>query len=121
MSGQPLLARVAELCVALAEAEREDSPPHAAFRVRGRTFAYFVEDHHGDGIVGIHAKTRPGENEALIDAHPDRYFMPAYLGARGWVGLRLDAGEPDWREVEDVLTESYVQVAPKTLARRLSA
>lgn len=47
--------------------------------------------------------------------------MPAYLGARGWVGLRLDVGEPDWREVEDVLTESYVLVAPKKLARRLSA
>ena len=45
--------------------------------------------------------------------------MPSYLGSRGWVALRLDVGEVDWAEVEDLVTDSYVQVAPKRLAAQV--
>lgn len=103
------------ICLALPEAERVDYDPHAQFRVRKRTFAYFLDDHHGDGIVGLTCK---GPHE-LIPAHPDRYYMPSYLGSRGWVALRLDDGEIDWAEVEDLVTGSYLQVAPKRLAAQV--
>ena len=107
---------MAGICLGLPEATREDSGPHDTYRVRGKTFAYFVQDHHGDGIVGIHAKAHPGENEALIAEHPERFFMPPYVGPRGWVGLRLDGPSPDWDEAEGVLVESYLLTAPKKLA-----
>jgi hypothetical protein len=57
-----------------------------------------------------------GEAEALVSANPERFYRPAYVGPRGWVGLRLDRGEIDWTEVTDLVTESYLLTAPKRLA-----
>jgi phosphoribosylglycinamide formyltransferase-1 len=103
------------ICLALPEAELVVREPHAQFVVRKRTFAYFLDDHHGDGIVGITCK---GPQERLAE-HPERYYLPSYLGSRGWVALRLDVGEIDWDEVEDLVTGSYLQVAPKRLAAQV--
>jgi len=108
------LDRVSEICAELPEAEREVSGRHAVFRVRKRTFAYYLDDHHGDGIVGVVFKAPAGEG--LIAAQPDRFYKAAYLHHRGWVGLRLDTGPVDWTEVADFLTDSYLAVAPKRLA-----
>jgi predicted DNA-binding protein (MmcQ/YjbR family) len=113
------LERLSAICLELPEAKREDSGRHAAFRVRGRTFVYYLDDHHGDGIVGLNAKAAPGVAEQLIDEQPDRFYRPAYLGHRGWVGMRLDTPALDWDEVAGVVVESYRLCAPKSLARSL--
>jgi|SRR5580698_2572939 hypothetical protein len=112
-----MLARLTRICLALPEAVREDKGSHAAFLVRKRTFAYFLNDHHGDGIVSIACRALPGENTALVAAQPDRFYLPAYIGSRGWIALRLDHGEIDWDEVTELLTGSYRMVAPKRRAR----
>jgi hypothetical protein len=111
------LQRLSEICCELPEARRELSGRHAVFKVRGRTFAYYLDDHHGDGIVGVVFKTPA--NEGLIAADPDRFYMPSYIGHRGWAGLRLDTGPVDWTEVADFVTDSYLAVAPKRLAAQL--
>ena len=113
------LVRVTKICLALPEATRWYNGQHAQFQVKKRTFAYYLNDHHGDGIVAINCKVLPGDNAALIKASPDRFYMPAYIGHRGWVGLRLDTGEIDWEEVKELLTDSYRRVAPKTLAAKV--
>jgi hypothetical protein len=115
----PRLRRLAAICLALPEATREDSGRHATFRIRKRAFAYWLDDHHGDGIVGVVCKARWGETDALIAADPDRFYRPAYVGPRGWVGLRLDLGDIDWTEVTDLVTESYLSMAPKTLTAQV--
>ena len=84
------LEKVSEICADLPEAERELSGNHAGFRVRGRIFAWFLDDHHGDGIVAITCKVAPGRNAELVELDPRRFFIPSYSGARGWVALRLD-------------------------------
>ncbi len=86
-----------------------------------RPFAYFLNDHHGDGIVGVTCKVMPGENTALVKAQPRRFYLPAYLASRGWVALRLDVGKVDWDEVRDLLIASYVLIAPKRLAENLKS
>jgi hypothetical protein len=106
---------------ALPEAEVEASGRHLTMRVRGRTFAYLLDDHRGDeGILGVVAKAGPGEAGDLIAARPERYYRPAYLGHRGWVGLRLGTGPIDWGDVEDLVTDSYLRVAPKRLGALLA-
>jgi predicted DNA-binding protein (MmcQ/YjbR family) len=110
------LVRLTKICDTLPEATREYNGRHARFHVRNRTFAYFLDDHQGDGIVGLSCKVAPGWNEALVEAEPDRFCKPAYLAHRGWIGLRLDRGKVDWSEVADLVTESYVLTAPKRLA-----
>lgn len=90
-----------------------------AFSVRGRNFAYYFDDHHGDGLVALCCKAAPGEQEALVAADPERFYRPAYVGSKGWVAMRLDLDEVDWTEVRELLTESYRLVAPKRLSARL--
>src|SRR6202050_3754246 len=115
------LARLTKICVALPDATREVMGSHAGFYVRKKTFAYFLNDHHGDGIVSVACKALPGENKALAAAQPDRFYLPAYIGPKGWVALRLDIGKVDWEEVAELVTASYRQVAPKRLVALLPA
>jgi predicted DNA-binding protein (MmcQ/YjbR family) len=84
--------------------------------VRKKVFAYFLNDHHGDGIVSVTGKVLPGDNVTLAAAQPDRFYLPAYIGPRGWVALRLDIGAVDWDEVAELITGSYQLIAPKRLA-----
>lgn len=113
------LEKVTTICLALPGTSREMMNSHAAFRVRKKIFAYFLDNHHGDGIIGITCKVLPGDNTALIASDPHRFYMPAYVGPRGWVGLRLDVPDVDWEEVAEMLKHSYKLVAPKTLGSKL--
>jgi predicted DNA-binding protein (MmcQ/YjbR family) len=119
MTEDPRLTRLTAICAELPEAERVDHAPHAQFRVRKRTFAYFLDNHHGDGIVGVTFKAPGGQPQGLINANPDRFYWATYLGSRGWVSLRLDREDVDWDEVAGLVTESYVQIAPKRLAAQV--
>ena len=110
------LARLTKICLALPEATRRDSGSHAAFVVRGKAiFAYFLNDHHGDGIVSVACRALPGDNVALAAAQPARFYLPPYIGPRGWIALRLDNGEVDWDEVAELVVGSYRLMAPKRL------
>jgi hypothetical protein len=108
--------RLVRLCRTLPEATATPHDQHIGFQVRGRTFAWYVDDEHGDGRVGVLCKAPPGENAALAAADPHRFYLPRYLGRRGWVGLRLDLQDVDWGEVAELVADSYRLVAPKRLA-----
>jgi phosphoribosylglycinamide formyltransferase-1 len=118
---KPQLKRVTEIALALPETTRKVHGSHAQFLVRKKTFAYFLDNHHGDGIVSITGKVLPGDNKALAEAQPKRFYLPAYIGSRGWVALRLDVGKVDWSEVEELLKGSYALVAPRKLAEQVKA
>jgi hypothetical protein len=115
MNKSARLSLLSDICLALPEATRELQGDHASFRVRKKVFAYFLNNHHGDGIVSICGKTLPGDHTALVASDPARFYLPAYIGPRGWVGMRLDVGEVDWDEVRELVIGSYLQTAPKTL------
>jgi hypothetical protein len=111
-------ARVERLCLALPEATGEGGQ-HVGYRVRGRTFAWLTEDHHGDGRRAVTCKAPAGAQTAMVAADPDRFFVPPYLGPRGWVGLLLDTPEVDWAEVGELVADSYRLVAPRRLAAQV--
>ena len=110
------LIHLTKICLALPETSVTVSGRHAMFVVRKKTFAYYLDDHHGDGIVAACFKVAPGENAELAAADEDRYYVPAYIGPRGWVGLRLDTRAVDWAEVAVQAAQSYRRIAPKRLA-----
>jgi predicted DNA-binding protein (MmcQ/YjbR family) len=116
----PRLKRVKEICLELVETTTQRHGSHAAFLVRQKTFAYYLDNHHGDGIIAIACKVAPGDNQLLANAQPERFYLPAYIASRGWVALRLDRGEIDWEEVRELLQESYRRIAPKRLAANVS-
>ena len=111
-------ARMIDVCAGLPGVTVEEGR-HVGFSVRGKRFAWLLDDHHGDGRLALNCKAPPGECSARVEANPDRFFVPAYLGARGWLGLWLDTGAVDWDEVELVVLEAYLLVAPKKLAAQL--
>jgi predicted DNA-binding protein (MmcQ/YjbR family) len=113
------LVRLTKICLALPEATMYRHGSHAGFLVRKRTYAYFLNDHHGDGMVAVTGKVLPGDNKALATAQPERVYLPAYLAPNGWVALRLDVGEVDWEEVSELVACSYRLVAPKRLAAQV--
>ena len=109
------LIRISRICARLPRTERDYNGRHAAFRVAKKTYAWFLHDHHGDGIVSLCVKVLPGDNARLAAASPERFYPPAYLASRGWVALRLDRGAIDWDEVTELLKGSYKLIAPKSL------
>jgi predicted DNA-binding protein (MmcQ/YjbR family) len=109
------LGEVSKICSAWPEVTVERSAPHATFRVRKKVFAYFLDNHHGDGIVAICIKMELGQNREMALQDPQRFYLPAYIGWRGWAGIRLDTSV-DWRLVAQLILSSYRLVAPKKLA-----
>ncbi len=113
------LEALTKICLALPETRREDQGSHAAFLVGKRTFAYYLNNHHGDNIISVCCKVLPGENSVLVESAPRRFYLPAYIGSRGWIGLRMDLATLNWNEVKELILGSYLQIAPKRLGSRL--
>lgn len=112
-----LLDRVRDLAMALPEADEVSSHGMPCFGiVKGKKFAYFTQDHHGDGKTALLVKISGAEEQAmLIELDADRYYRPAYFGD-GWVGIRLDLGDTDWDAIGEWLRKSWLAIAPKKLA-----
>ena len=111
--------RLIELCKSLPEAEAERAGvQHLAFKVRKKIFAYYVYDHHHDGRIALLCKAPPGEQARLVEESPSRYFVPPYVGPKGWIGLRLDGARVDWRTVKHLMFVAYFLTAPDKLRKR---
>lgn len=113
------LRHVRTACMALPEVEERLSHGSPTFFVRGKkTFVTHVDDHHGDGRLAIWCAAPLGIQEALVAEEPRRFFVPPYVGPRGWLGVRLDV-DVDWDEVGVLVEEAYRVVAPKKLVAEL--
>ncbi|WP_285654297.1 MmcQ/YjbR family DNA-binding protein [Actinomycetospora sp. NBRC 106375] len=116
MEEERLVAHLREVCLALPEATEKISHGSPSWFVR-KMFASYVGRHHGSEYYAIWVAAPVGVQEEMVDAEPDRFFVPPYVGHRGWLGLRLDVepGGPDWDEVRAVVTDAYRVIAPKRL------
>src|SRR5262245_53902736 len=106
-----------EICRQLPEVEYEAlGDGHISFRIRKKIFAYYLFDHHGDGIIAFCCKSSLNEQRRLIRDDSESFFVPAYLGARGWIAIRLDLDEVDWDTVSELARQAYQAIAPRKLA-----
>lgn len=109
-------ARLGELVAGLPGAVVEDSYGHASFLVKGKRVAWLLVDHHDDGRLALCVKAPPGEQQALV-AESSGYFVPVYLGPKGWVGVNLDAAsDPGWGEVAALIEQAWRMTAGKRAA-----
>lgn len=114
-----VLPELRQICLSLPETNERQSHGSPTFFIRDKkTFVTFVDDHHGDGILGMWCAAAPGVQGQLVDEEPDRFFVPPYVGHRGWLGVRFDR-ELDWDEIDEIVTDAYRQVAPRTLLAEL--
>jgi hypothetical protein len=113
------LDHVRAICGALPEVNERPSHGSPTWFIRDKkTFASFLEDHHGDGRIAIWCAAPPGVQATLVEEEPERFFYPPYVGHRGWLGVRVDI-DPDWEEVAAILEDAYRCIAPKTLINTL--
>jgi hypothetical protein len=117
MSDSPL-ERLRQLCLALPEATERLSHGEPTWFVRGKkTFATYA-DHHHDDRVAFWCAAPPGAQDLLVGSDPARFFVPPYVGHRGWLGVWLDVPQ-DWDHLADLVADAYRTVAPKRLVAAL--
>jgi predicted DNA-binding protein (MmcQ/YjbR family) len=109
---------VREVCLWLPEAEEFLSHNTPNFRVRGKTFATYTLNHHGDGRVSLWLNAPSGVQSALVKAEPKHFFVPPYVGPSGWIGVQLDKGI-SWKRVAELVRQAYEKVAPPALRDRI--
>ena len=111
MSDTPL-DRVRTICMALPDVSEKLSHGLPTWFTRRRTFVMYLNDHHGDGREAVWCAAPEGAQEMLIEAVPDHYFRPPYVGHRGWVGVRLDR-DLGWEEIAGVIEDAHETIARK--------
>ena len=115
------LARIRELCLALPETSERPSHGAPTFFVRGkRSFLMVLDDHHGDGRFAIWCAAPDGVQGMLVAGDGERFFVPPYVGHRGWLGLRLDRDFED-DELAGIVEDAYAEVAPAKLVQAARA
>jgi hypothetical protein len=115
------LAKLREICLELPETSERSSHGAPTFFVREkRAFLMVLTDHHGDGRFAIWCAAGDGVQALLVAADPDKFFVPPYVGHRGWLGVRLDCGL-DWNELVGIAEDAYAEVAPASLVESARA
>lgn len=114
------LIRLRKICLALPEAHEVEAWGEPTFRVRNKLFAMYAAagTHHGAGGPSVWCKATRVNQGLMIDADPERFFVPPYVGPSGWIGIRLH-GKPDWAEIASLLYDGYRLIAPKRLVALL--
>lgn len=113
------LTRLRKLCLALPEAHEVEAWGAPTFRVRNKLFAMYASaaSHHGGGRPAVWCKAGPGNQQLMVRAEPERFFVPPYVGPSGWVGVWLD-GDVDWSELAELLKDAWRLTAPKRVVAR---
>jgi hypothetical protein len=110
-----VLDRLRTVCLALPATTERPSHGAPSFFVRDkRCFLMLLDNHHGDGRFAIWCAAPAGDQQLLVEADSERFFVPPYVGHRGWLGVRLDRSI-DWDELAGIVEDAFCAVAPKRL------
>src|SRR5262245_48625836 len=113
------LERLRRLCLALPEATERLSHGEPTWFVRGKKTFVMYADHHHDDRLAFWCAAPDGAQEALVALDPKRFFVPPYVGTRGWLGVRLDVPPLDWGQIADLVADAYRTVAPRRVVAEL--
>jgi len=111
--------RLRQACLRMPETQERLSHGEPTWFAGGRRAFVMLADHHHDDRFGFWAAAPEGVQGRLVAEDPDRYFVPPYVGGRGWVGVRLDVPDVDWDRVDQIVEDAFRAVATKTLLARL--
>jgi hypothetical protein len=110
-----LLERVRHVCFDFAGTEEKLSHGSPFFNVRGKGYLIFAGRRYGDGSVTVWCKSTADAQQRLVAREPDLYFVPPYMGVKGWVGVRLDRPRSDFDALAILVEEAWSTVVPKKL------
>lgn len=113
-----LIDQVRAICLELPEVTEKLSHGAQSFFCGKQFVALHSDGHHQNEFPHLWCAAPPGAQDEMVTNEPDRFFIPPYVGGRGWLGVRLD-GPIDWNEIAAICTEAYRVVAPKKLIAEL--
>jgi hypothetical protein len=121
--GDDPLERLRGICLGLPETTERLSHGEPTFFVRDKKVFVSYADHHHNDRLSFWCHAPAGAQQALVEADPQRFFRPPYVGGRGWIGVYLDVerDEAFWQEVAELVEDAYRMVAPRRLLDRLDA
>jgi hypothetical protein len=114
------LKALRRICLALPETSERLSHGEPTWFVRGKKAFVMFADHHHDDQLAFWCAAPPGAQHAMVAASPGQFFVPPYVGGRGWVGVYLDV-PVDWDEIADIVEDAYRVIAPKPLVAQLDS
>lgn len=120
MTSSPL-ETLRRICLALPEATERLSHGEPTWFVEGKRVFVTSSDHHHDDRLGFWCAAPAGAQDILVAADPVRFFVPPYVGQRGWLGVRLDLPGTDWDLIAGLVADAYRTVAPRRVAAKLNA
>lgn len=107
---------VFEVCGSFPEVEHKRSHGMTDFRVRGKPFATYALNHHGDGRTALWLRMPKATSPRFDSGDADCFFVPPYVGTRGWIGIHLDKSL-SWSRIAALVSDAYRHVAPASLAK----
>lgn len=116
-SAHRALARARKLCLALPDTEEKIAWGEPTWRVGGRLFAMFANDHHGDGRIALWCNAPEGAQRDIVASDPEHFFVPPYVGPSGWIGMRLDKKLSE-KAVAAVIAQAYETTRAKLKKRK---
>ena len=111
------LARVRKICLSLPDTEEKMAWGEPTFRVGGRLFAMFANDHHGDGRIALWCNAPEGAQRDIVASDPESFFIPPYVGPGGWIGMRLDRKLSE-KAMAAVIAQAYETTAAKLRTKK---
>ena len=109
--GDEHIRRVRRLCAALPETNEKLSHGEPTFFVGRKVYVMFANNHHNDGHIAVWIPVPGGQQATMLKTEPSKFFMPPYVGVRGWVGIELDAIDDE--ELAEYIYEAYRLTVPK--------
>jgi hypothetical protein len=108
--------KLRKICLALPDVVEKEAWGEPTFRVRGRMFAMYDNNHHDAGRIAVWCNAPLGFQSMMVAEAPERFFVPPYVGVNGWVGVRLDL-DVDWKEIAGVVQQAYRMAVEKPPVR----
>lgn len=114
------LERLRTICLELPDVTERLSHGEPSWFIRDKKLFVSYANHHHDDRLAFWCAAPDGVQQMLVASNPDQFFVPPYVGHRGWLGVRLDV-PTDWDEIADLATDAWRVVAPKRLLAAFDA
>ncbi len=108
--------RLRQICLALPGTIEKVSHGEPTWHAGGRMYAQLDDHHHGADRLGVWLAAPLGDQDALVRSDPARFYVPPYVGHRGWVGVRLD-GRASWKRIATVVRDAHHHVTSPRRSR----
>lgn len=114
------LQALRRLCLSMPETTERLSHGEPTWFVRDKKTFVMYADHHHDDRLAFWCAAPASVQEAMVASDPERFFVPPYVGHRGWLGVYLDV-PVDWDEIAALVEDAYRMIASKRLVAELDA